>query len=553
EDLYTIEDPYLNDLQINLVVSSDCEQAQLSALLIRPSSTLHFVYTEKPLPLDLARWPKPLYQKQAFEANRIGLVMPSSPASGTIRAALITAAGLFRQGGDDLSLDLTLTSQENLPSALDEHFILIGTPDRLPLLQRLDLPLPLAERQFQLQSQMPAAIVPGVPFSYTLRVTNTSAATQTFFVEDRLPPNATFLACDGGCVQGRPGVVRWSVGQVAAGKAVSNVLRLRLDPAASVGEPVAHTATLFDGAGAIVNVDTLTGEVATNTTPQVIASPAQKSKYFFHDGKAGIVETDGVVQETVSPWSARRAVVIITGLNDAALFKAAYALSTKSRFPGMSGLYALVQDVRPFPSVQEEPVQDILLAELGYSDNTLGGAIFDTANYFFEVPGGWMPAEESSLNLHFAHSKGLDNISATLDVRLNGTPIGSVDLGTEEAADAWTKFPLPRTPFQPGRNRLEVRVSARRETVCVDPRDTHLWLTLYADSFLHLSYQAFSAPPRLEDFPYPFSDMKDLSDVLFVLPAHPSAETLLGVLKLAGYLGSASRGDGFRPRLLLAE
>ncbi|RME46655.1 MAG: hypothetical protein D6796_08725, partial [Caldilineae bacterium] len=33
EDLYTIEDPYLNDLQINLVVSSDCEQAQLSALL----------------------------------------------------------------------------------------------------------------------------------------------------------------------------------------------------------------------------------------------------------------------------------------------------------------------------------------------------------------------------------------------------------------------------------------------------------------------------------------------------------------------------------------
>jgi len=55
----------------------------------------------------------------------------------------------------------------------------------------------------------------------------------------------------------------------------------------------------------------------------------------------------------------------------------------------------------------------------------------------------------------------------------------------------------------------------------------------------------------LEGFPRPFSDSSDLRQIAFLLPQQPTVEELTGVLHLASRLGSAARGDGFWPQVLL--
>ncbi len=548
------EDEYLNELQLNLLVSTTCEEAQLTSLVIDASSSLHFVYMEKPLQLDLALWPRPLYQWQAFEPGQTRLVLPPEPDETDVRAAIMVAARLGRLSNDNLPLTAALASERMPSSLLAEHLIVVGRPDTNPLLHQLDLPVPLAQRQLKLHSRMPASVAPGHVFSYTLTVENISSESQTLVVEDRISSNGTLLNCLGRCQESEPGVLRWDVGRVAAGRQVSTTVSLRLDPATPPGEQVEHTASLLDSTGTVINVDTLAANVGTTETGQMTTSAHDKSPYFFVHDNRGVAEGDGLVQALVSPWSPRHAVIVVTGLSDEALLKAAHALSTKTRLPGMSGVYALVEAVQPPPdTTTEESAENVSLAALGYGDSVLNGAIFETIQYTFDVPGGWALTQDSYLALHFAHSVALSAMSATLEIQLNDVPIGSIRLDEQNASGTWSTLLLPVPLQHPGRNRLLVQVGARRDGVCVDLRNTHLWLTIYADSFLHLPHEKRSLALYLESFPQPFSSVGDLSDVAFLLPARPTVEELEGVLRLASRLGDVARGDSFRPRVALGE
>ena len=396
------EDEYLNDLQVNLSVSAKCEEAQLTSLVIQSSSLLRFAYQEKPILLDLALFPRPFYRSRTFEPNLARLLLPADPSQTDVAAAVIVASGLGKLTGDSLALGIGFVD-EAVPANLDaEHLLLIGHPEDITLLDQLELPLPVAERQLGLQSRMPALVAPGQVFSYTLIVENTSSRRQELSVQDQLPVNSEFLDCGGECQADPAGVLRWDVGQVAAGQQVSTVVTLRLDDLAVPGESVEHTASLIDDAGTVINVDTLVARVETEGGDQEIVSRVDKGSLFFVLDDHGVSEASGVLQLAVSPWSPRHAAVVVTGLTDEALLKAAQALSASSRFPGMTGPYAIIQAVQPLET-DKEMAEDITLAALGYDDSVVKDVAADAMQYWFEVPSGWALTRESYVALHFSY------------------------------------------------------------------------------------------------------------------------------------------------------
>ena len=295
------EHKYVNDLQLSLEVYAECEQALLTSLTVQTSSSLHFVYAERPLLLDLAHYPKPVYQWRSFRPNQARFVLPAEPNETDIQTAVMVAATLGELTGDRLAFTASFSSDLTPTARQEEHFLVIGQPESNLLIRRLDLPLPLVKRRLALHSEMPATVVPGQTFSCTLTVKNTSSLSRELVLEDRWLPDITLLACRGECEEIAPNVIRWDIGRLGAGQEIATVLQVRLEPLTLPRESVEHTASLLDEYGNVINVDTLTATVGTVDRGQTVASDPEKGQYFFaHDGR-GIAEGDGLIQEIVSP------------------------------------------------------------------------------------------------------------------------------------------------------------------------------------------------------------------------------------------------------------
>lgn len=167
------KDQYINALKLEFEVDEECERALLVSLTVRTSSLLHLAYQEGPLQVDLALYPRLIYQKEAFEPGWVRFVLPSKPSSTDLRAATMIATRLGQLTSARLPISATLSSNL-LPGTMPQgHLMIVGQPDDHPLIRRLDLPVSLAERHLALSSQMPAVVKPGDIISYTfLNISN---------------------------------------------------------------------------------------------------------------------------------------------------------------------------------------------------------------------------------------------------------------------------------------------------------------------------------------------------------------------------------------------
>jgi hypothetical protein len=562
ERLLASLDQNINTLRLEFAVEEECERALLVSLTVKDTSFLHFRYRKEPVEADLALYPAPIYQAQTIEQGGLQFILPSAPSGAELEAAAAIAARMGRLTAGQLSLSATLAPdlQDMAPR---EHLVILGRPDDQPLIHQLALPVPAAERQLALDSNMPAQVQAGEIVSYTLRVGNTSDVTRTLSVEDWLPQGGTLLSCSGPCTETLPGAIRWEIGPLAPGEQVSTTVTVQTDlpdPApGSNGEPAAstieHTASLLDEQGNVLNVDT--SSVRLVTAPNEELADAQghqgqaQSAYFFAHGGRGVAEGDGLVQEIVSPWGSDRAAVVVTGLDDAALLKAARALSSDNHFPGMRGAYALVQATHPVSESIRAPVESRSLASLGYEDDSIGSLYLEYLEYRFPMPAGWELGEDAYLALHFAHGTALNDIEATMEVQLNGLPVGSLRLDESNTFDGWTAIPLAASAIRTGTNRIRLQVSADQEHICEYITSDRYWLTVFADSFLHLPRQTSGLVLGLDQLPYPFANHPNLEDVVFLLPEQPTPMEVEGLLRLAFQMGGAAGGNDFAPRVAL--
>ncbi len=550
----------VHSIKVTLDASSLCNVPHKAHLIIHPASFFSLAYSQLPIITDLALYPRPFYQR-AFEPDQVRFVLPAQPTEMELAGAVAVAAKL----GDlaprmviSGTTDLELLDRLEAGEVPQEHLIVIGRPESNEVIWKLNqlgvLPVSLQARQLSLVGEGPAVVAPGDILTYILTLANTSQdAVSSLSLVDTLPAYAQVVTCSPSCSEAVEGEVSWPVSSLGVGEALSYTLELRLSEVIT-DSVVENTATLLDAASNPINVNTLTTAVSYTPLPESgpSSSVSVEDGYFFSQGERAVPEHDGIVQEIVSPWDQTRAILIITGLSDEAVYKACRAMSSQSRFPGMKGPFALVREVHPLPELPPEPQATFLtFADLGYSDKVLRGHSQE-ADYYFDIPVGWRLTEAAYLDLRFNHSQLLNYDSSFLSVLFNNEPIATIALSDETSLDGELKVELPPSQVRPGKsNRISIQAGMRLFDECV-PVDT--WLLVSSESLLHLDHKeqdiGFLA---LDFYPYPFDWRSDLADVLFVLPPEPSPEEWGETLQLGAALGGAAGGPNLAPAVALGN
>jgi uncharacterized repeat protein (TIGR01451 family) len=562
--------PLLNDparsvhsIRVALDAGLICEIPHKASLIIHPTSLFSLAYDQLPVTPDLALYPRPFYQR-AFEPDQVRFVLPARPTELELAGAVAVAAKL----GDltyrmviSGTTDLELLDRLEAGETLHEHLIVIGRPETNGMILRLNqlgvLPVSLQERQLDLTGEGPTAVAPGSILTYTLTLTNTGQDDlSSLSLVNTLPAGGQLVTCSPSCSEAVEGKeVSWSIASLGVGEALSYTLELRLSEVIT-DSVVENTATLLDAASNPLNVHTLT--TTTSSTLRAESGPrssvSAKDDYFFSQGGRAVPEHDGIVQEIVSPWDQTRAILIITGLSDEAVYKASRAMSSSNRFPGIEGSFALVREVRPLSELAVEPPStstDLTFADLGYRDKAVRGFSQET-DYYFYIPLGWRLTEAAYLDLRFSHSQLLDYGASFLSVLFNKEPIATVALNDETSLNGKLKVALPPSQARPGQsNRISIQTEMHPFDVCVK---VDMWLLLSGESVLHLAHnEQDSHFLDLALYPYPFDWRSDLADVLFVLPPEPRSEEWEEVLQLAAALGSAAGGPNLAPAVAVGD
>lgn len=241
----------------------------------------------------------------------------------------------------------------------------------------------------------------------------------------------------------------------------------------------------------------------------------------------GAQASDGVIQLAISPWNASKVLLVVGGDSDAAVIKAAQAVSTGSLRTGVRPDLALVAAVTSPPDVTTLSL-DQTFAELGYESQKMYGLGGQYAGYRFDIPPGTVVGEDAYLDLVFVHTALLDYDQSAVTVSLNDEPIASLRLDDNSTRLGGARVALPAATLRPGSNQLIMRADLLPRAICADPRGSGLWFTIRPESSLHLplapadaEHSGFQAD--LSRYPLPFTASPNLSSVAFVLGVNDPA------------------------------
>ncbi len=267
-----------------------------------------------------------------------------------------------------------------------------------------------------------------------------------------------------------------------------------------------------------------------------------------------IAAEDGVLQEVMSDYSQDHVYLIVTGATDEALNRAAQALSVSAPRFGFEGNLVVVAEYHDSLVEQARLADRFTLAELGFEDTTLSGnAAYRTSVPLF-VPSTWQLVENPRLNLAYIHSNLLETDTSSLSVQLNGQYVGSAPIDKVTLAEREAVIEIPLADFRVGhRNRLDFEAVLNVEVPeCALPELDLAWVRLLDSSTIeipHVERDEINMAISLDDPLSLFVSRRDLSDVWFSLSQAPAANELVGLVRVAAWLGNFSGGSGFSPQV----
>ncbi|MBN1874060.1 MAG: cellulose biosynthesis cyclic di-GMP-binding regulatory protein BcsB [Anaerolineae bacterium] len=553
-----------------------CDTVHVGELIVHPESTLFFNYTLNPFVLDLADYPRP-FSQNAFDLDYVRFILPAQPSEAEIRTAATIAAGLGDLAGSNMVISVTTDVDwlrlVEAGQAGGDHLFVIGSPDRNQLIPKLSdneaisLPISMYQRTLSLHTQGPQIVGPGDIFTYVISITNTtSALAQDFTLIDDLPLLTDWVSCDPECTEvdeeSLSDRVFWSLSPLAPGEHTVFSVTLQLREIQHLSSTLSLLENMVVLAGETqkpVNISSLSTRVGDELGKELVGSPVQ-SNYFFTREGSPVPEGDGVLQEILSPWDPQKVMLIITGLSDDAVHKAAQALGLDTGLLDMEGPDELIREIRPSPPVTETWMSDFTLADLGYGDRIEYGIYprSPKVDYWFDIPGSWYYTNASYLYLHFVYSGMIDVQNSSLTILLNNSPLSTISLTQTNTTEHSLLLNIPATDLKPGaNNKLSVQSFIRLENgdECRNFDLTQAWLKVFQDSRLHFEMRQEKRVTELalEHFPSPFDDMPDLGDLLFVLPSNPTAIEVEALLRIASRLGRSTNVEKINSRVSLGR
>ena len=289
----------------------------------------------------------------------------------------------------------------------------------------------------------------------------------------------------------------------------------------------------------------------------------QFGEYTFLDFSSFTTENKqpgvGLIWEQFSPGDEAGVAIVLTGVDEAGVQAAGYALADESTYTLLAGQSGVVLDVPDLRAEAGVTGMVITLEELGYVDITARGTHDQTINFIIPLPMAWIVDTEGTFILHFAHSELLNPQQSSMNILLNDVPVSSIALTEENSTDGSAVIRLPARLFKVGDNKLTILANMnlledyQDRLRCWDDYDDEAWLVAYADSRINLPPGPGEIKLDLSDYPYNFLGLSNLSDVAFVVPSSPSQAVALAVAQIAARLGHFVDGKALYPLVVDAN
>lgn len=235
----------------------------------------------------------------------------------------------------------------------------------------------------------------------------------------------------------------------------------------------------------------------------------------------GVVEDDGVVQLTLSPWNAAGVLMFVSGTTERGLIKAASILGSDRIFISGRPDIVVVSDVNRIKSV--ESVSDLrTFSDLGYGNNTFGDEGGQYSSYSFYVTAEQASTTGAYIDLVTSRSGMLDFEQTGISLILNGEVISTLTFDAATSQISTTRIEMLPDVLRRGNNLLEVVADIKPKNSCLSRDLQSNWITLSSSSSVYTPSSgrtlALNRNVNLDNFPYMFLTTDNLSDIAFVAP-----------------------------------
>jgi len=262
-------------------------------------------------------------------------------------------------------------------------------------------------------------------------------------------------------------------------------------------------------------------------------------------------------------------VLVVTGNGPEGVSKAVQLLVQADQRKLTTGQYMTVSEVPdvPSPSPRSWPrfipandsfkLSDLMGAEnKAMEDVTVRGAYSPPVEFNFRALPDDRLKRGSTMTLRYSHSPQVNPRLSTLEVRIDGVPIGGKRLTKEDGVTKDTfKLDLPPDLIKPdSKMQVVFNLTPKELGQCQTMPDQQLWGTVHSDTSFDLQRENAVQLPDLGLLKagYPFAAPQDLSTTAIAVPDAPNAAELQTLLEFSERLGRLSQSDTVKLRVYTA-
>lgn len=256
-------------------------------------------------------------------------------------------------------------------------------------------------------------------------------------------------------------------------------------------------------------------------------------------------------------------VLVITGNGVEGVAKATQALVQPGQRKLQTGSAVLVDQLADVPDLSPRQWANYLpeqnsfkLSDLKGADNkpfketTVRGAYSAPVEFNFQALPDDRFKRGSSMTVYYSHSPQVNPRLSTLEVRLDGVPIGAKRLTSEDGATHESlNVNLPENLVKPN-SKIQVAFNLTPKELgkCGQATDQQLWGKVHSDTQFNLNRENSVQLPNLELLKagYPFAAPQDLSRLAIALPDAPNTAEIQTLMEFSERLGRLSESEAVK-------
>jgi hypothetical protein len=248
-----------------------------------------------------------------------------------------------------------------------------------------------------------------------------------------------------------------------------------------------------------------------------------------------------------SPWDQSKTLMVIADQNRQDSYTPALVFGDPMRKVLLRGNVAYVSKSNPpAPPVLQNQYS---FEELGYLDRTVRGIGKGDLIYRIFIPYNVDPTT-ATLFLQLSHAPDLDPQTSSFSVYLNGFTVASILPTARNARLDPIQVDMPLNRFRAGINFIRISFDLHLPFSSCERAPESVWVTIFRNSIIEMTYRNRITIPSLKDFPLPFNDYPGFT---FVIPNENDPPILKRVAQLAFSIGESSHFVNLPPELIPAS